>query len=134
MQQSAIHYAISPALDNAALNALFAAAWPDHRSCDFQAILARSLAYCCALADAQLIGFVNLAWDGGVHCFLLDTTVHPSWQRQGVGRQLVAAACAVAHERGIEWVHVDYEPQYAAFYAACGFSSTAAGLINLREE
>lgn len=134
MQQPAIHYEISPALDNTALNSLFATAWPNHRPGDFQPILARSLAYSCAFADTQLIGFVNLAWDGGIHCFLLDTTVHPLWQRRGIGRQLVAAACARARERGIEWVHVDYEPQYAPFYAACGFQPTAAGLISLREE
>ena len=134
MQQLAINYTISPALSSAALNALFAAAWPTHRPYDFQPILARSLAYCCAFIEDQLIGFVNLAWDGGIHCFLLDTTVHPLWQRRGIGRQLVGLACTIARERGMEWLHVDYEPQLAPFYEACGFRPTAAGLIALAGE
>jgi len=39
------------------------------------------LAYACAYDAEHLIGFVNLAWDGGIHTFLLDTTVHPDLQR-----------------------------------------------------
>lgn len=134
MQQPAISYTISPALSNTTLNALFAAAWPAHRPYDFQPILARSLVYCCAFIDDQLIGFVNLAWDGGIHCFLLDTTVHPLWQRRGIGRDLVGLARATAREQGMEWLHVDYEPQLEPFYSACGFQPTAAGLIALSVE
>jgi hypothetical protein len=28
--------------------------------------------------DRALIGFVNVAWDGGDHAFLIDTKVHPT--------------------------------------------------------
>jgi GNAT superfamily N-acetyltransferase len=123
-----IEIQISPPLSNAALNALFAAAWPGHSARDFAPVLARSLAYVCA---NHLVGFVNLAWDGGIHAFLLDTTVHPAAQRRGLGTQLVRAAAAQAEQRGITWLHVDYEPHLAAFYRACGFAPTQAGLLRL---
>ena len=79
----------------------------------------------------RLIAFVKLAWDGGVHAFLLDTTVHADWQRQGIGQRLVQEALALAQARGIHWRHVDYEPHLESFYQACGFRPTLAGLIRL---
>lgn len=92
------------AVSNEDLNAFFAASWPDHPWSDFSPILSRSLAYICAYAGDALVGFVNLAWDGSVHAFLLDTTVHPRWRRRGIGRQLVVRACAAARERGMHWL------------------------------
>ena len=131
-QSEAITYRVSPPVGNAELNALFAVAWPQHPWSDFQPILRHSLAFVCAYDHDQLIGFVNLAWDGGIHAFLLDTTVHPGWRRRGIGRQLVLRAAAAARERGMHWLHVDYEPHLHAFYSACGFQHTQAGLMRLR--
>lgn len=122
---------INPPLTNDGLNALFVAAWPTYAANDFVPLLSRSLAYLGAYADEQLVGFVNLAWDGGIHAFLLDTTVHPSLQRRGLGSRLVRTAATVAQERGIVWLHVDYEPHLEGFYRACGFVATRAGLLRL---
>ncbi len=127
-------YRFSPMISNEALNTLFAAAWPDHRWSDFQRVLSRSLVYVCAYYRGRLVGFVNVAWDGGIHAFLLDTTVHPDVQRRGIGQQLVREAAAIARERGIEWLHVDYEPHLESFYRDCGFQPTAAGLMRLTGE
>jgi len=83
--------------------------------------------------DGMLVGFVNVAWDGGDHAFLLDTKTRPSHQHTGIGTELVRAAVTHARAAGCEWLHVDYQPELAAFYLdACGFESTEAGLINLR--
>ncbi len=129
---STISYHVSPATTNDALNALFAAAWPNHGWSDFAPVLSHSLAYVCAYQQDQLIGFVNLAWDGGIHAFLLDTTVHPDAQRHGIGRELVMRAAQIARDRGITWLHVDYEPHLESFYRSCGFAHTEAGLMRLR--
>jgi ribosomal protein S18 acetylase RimI-like enzyme len=79
-------------------------------------ILDRSLAYICAFPGERLVGFVNLAWDGGIHAFILDTTVHPDMRRLGIGSELLKHATAVAHKQGIEWLHVDFEPHLTSFY------------------
>jgi len=126
-----IQYRVSPAVSNKDLNAVFAAAWPNHTRGDFEPVLRHSLAYVCAYAGETLIGFVNLAWDGSAHAFLLDTTVHPDWQRLGIGRELVQRATAIAREQGVDWLHVDYEPHLDGFYRSCGFQPTLAGLIRL---
>jgi ribosomal protein S18 acetylase RimI-like enzyme len=126
-----IQYYISPPLTNNELNLLFAASWPAHAWCDFSPILQRSLAYVCAYDQNRLVGFVNLAWDGGIHAFILDTTVHPAMRRRGIGQALVKQAISVAQERGIEWLHVDYEPHLQGFYRQCGFQHTEAGIQGL---
>jgi GNAT superfamily N-acetyltransferase len=128
-----ILYRVSPAVTDEALNDLFDAAWPAHSWTDFGPVLSHSLSYVCAYAEQRLVGFVNLAWDGGIHAFLLDTTVHPAMQGRGIGRQLVHEAIGVARSKGIAWLHVDYEPRLDSFYCGCGFQHTAAGLIKLRE-
>ena len=95
--------------------------------------MAQSLAYVCAYRAGRLVGFVNLAWDGGAHAFVLDTTFHPDVQRQGIGRRLVRRAAEVARERGVEWLHVDFDPHLRGFYERCGFLPTEAGLLNLKD-
>lgn len=82
--------------------------------------------------DEQLVGFVNVAWDGGDHAFLIDTKVHPQHQRRGVGTRLVAIAAQHAKRAGCEWMEVDFNEELAPFYIdACGFTRTAAGLLHL---
>jgi GNAT superfamily N-acetyltransferase len=116
---------------NEELNALRSASWTQVGDQDWEPILKRSLGWVCATDGDRLIGFVNIAWDGGVHAFLLDTTVHPDYQRHGIGRALVKEAASMAQERGAEWLHVDYDDELDAFYRGCGFRPTPAGLINL---
>ncbi len=113
------------------LNALRAAAWDRVGDQDWGPILDRSLGWVCAVDGDRLVGFVNVAWDGGVHAFLLDTTVHPDYQRRGVGRALVREAATMARARGAEWLHVDYEDDLGPFYRGCGFRPSAAGLLDL---
>jgi 2'-5' RNA ligase/predicted GNAT family acetyltransferase len=127
-----IDYRLNPTVDNDQLDRLYAAAWPNHRSpWNFGPELVHLLVFVGAFADEELVGFVKLAWDGTTHAFLLEPTVHPRLRHRGIGRTLVQHAVDVARERGLEWVHVDYEPQLHPFYRACGFEPTPAGLIRL---
>jgi GNAT superfamily N-acetyltransferase len=98
-----LRYLVNSPVTNCRLNDLFAASWEGHRWRNFEPVLGRSLGQICAWRGDELIGCVNLAWDGGVHAFVLDTTVHPNVRRRGVGRRLVKLAVEVARERGVEW-------------------------------
>jgi ribosomal protein S18 acetylase RimI-like enzyme len=83
-------------------------------------------------ADRTLVGFVNVAWDGGDHAFLLDSKTRGDYQRQGIGRDVVRQAARHAKAAGCEWLHVDFAGQLAPFYFhGCGFWPTDAGLIHL---
>ena len=82
----------------------------------------------------RLVGFVNVAWDGGVHAFVVDTLVARRRRRH--------AASATGSSR---WPNGRAAPPAAngststsrrtcaSFYlGACGFAPTPAGLIALR--
>ena len=84
------------------------------------------------LTGGALVGFVNVAWDGSDHAFLIDTKVRCEYQRRGIATALVRHAALHAKKAGCEWLHVDFEEQLVPFYlGACGFLPTPAGLIHL---
>ncbi len=114
------------------LNLLWSQAWGSHEPKDFSSILSRSLAHVAAYEDDRLVGFVNVAWDGGIHAFILDTCVTPRMRRQGIAARMVVEATNVARERGAKWLHVDFETHLTSFYRSCGFRPTEAGLIELK--
>jgi len=120
-------------VERAALDTLWRAAWGEPVDNRIDAVLSRSLVYVCAFGQGRLVGFVNVAGDGGKHAFLLDPTVHPDCRRQGLGAALVAGAASEARKRGATWLHVDFVPELEGFYAKCGFRPTSAGLIDLRK-
>lgn len=120
-----------PFPDDEAMRLLWRAAWGDDGPASFQPILERSLAHVGAYDGAALIGFVNVAWDGGVHAFILDTCVNTAYRRQRIALRLVERAAELARTRGAEWLHVDFEPHLEGFYGQCGFGPTTAGLMRL---
>lgn len=129
-----IEYEWRGGFDNRELNGLHADAF-DHPvgDADWWGRLSRhSLGWVCARQDGELIGFVNVAWDGGIHAFILDTLVSGRVRRRGIGAKLVAEAAGEARAAGCEWLHVDFEEHLRAFYLdACGFRPTSAGLVAL---
>jgi N-acetylglutamate synthase-like GNAT family acetyltransferase len=96
-------------------------------------LVEHSLGWVCARGGGELIGFVNVAWDGGIHAFIIDPIVATSTHGHGVGTELIARAVAGARTCGCEWLHVDFNDDLRTFYFdACGFAPTNAGLIRLR--
>ncbi len=120
--------------DNKELNALHAEAFA-HAILEIDwatQVNAHSLGWVTAREGGQLVGFVNVAWDGGTHAIVLDAIVSAGRRRQGIGRRLIAVAAAEARAAGCEWLHVDFEEQHRPFYLdACGFRPTPAGLMAL---
>lgn len=130
----AIHHEWRGSLANAEINALHAQGFEHSiRDDDWVAQLERhSLGWVCARDAETLIGFVNVAWDGGVHAFVLDTLVEQNFRRHGIATQLITLAVEHARASGCEWLHVDFEDHLRPFYfEACGFQPTNAGLIAL---
>ncbi len=122
--------------DDRALCELHAAAFggPAGDHAWFAQVSRHSLGWVCARdGTGRLVGFVNVAWDGGAHAFVLDTIVHPRRQRDGIGTRMVGLAIDQARAAGCEWLHVDFDARLEPFYLdACRFARTSAGLIDLR--
>ena len=131
MGEVLIEIVTDPFPSDDAMQRLWLAAWGGAGPASFEPILTRSLVHVGAYDGALLIGFVNVAWDGGIHAFILDTCVDPDYRRQGIAVRLVARAAEVSRERGAQWLHVDFEPHLEGFYRQCGFGPTAAGLMRL---
>jgi GNAT superfamily N-acetyltransferase len=91
-----------------------------------------SLGWVCAFDGKRLVGFVNVAWDGGAHAFVVDTLVAADLRRTGIGRGLLDVAARESRGAGCEWLHVDFGEELRPFYAGAGFTATPAGLIALR--
>jgi GNAT superfamily N-acetyltransferase len=130
-----VRYEWRAAFANADLNTLHAEGFthtvPD---IDWRGQVERhSLGWVCAFEATRLIGFVNVAWDGGVHAFVVDTVVAGDRRHAGIGRGLLHVAERESRAAGCEWLHVDFEEDLRSFYlGACGFTTTPAGLIALR--
>jgi GNAT superfamily N-acetyltransferase len=124
------------AFDNRAPNELHAEAF-EHRVFDDDwaaQVQGHSLGWVCAWDDdGELVGFVNVPWDGALHAFVIDTIVSPASGRQGLGTAMVKLAADQARAAGCDWLHVDFDDHLKRFYYdACGFAPTNGGLINLK--
>jgi hypothetical protein len=130
----AIEYEWRGDFDNAAVNHLHAEGF-DHALLqdDWKTQVHRhGLGWVCARDGEELVGFVNVAWDGATHAFVLDTLVASRVRREGIGTGLIAVAVSGARAAGCEWLHVDFDDHLREFYFdSCGFVPTNAGLIAL---
>jgi ribosomal protein S18 acetylase RimI-like enzyme len=123
------------AIDNDQLNRLHAEGFGTRVfDTDWASQLERhSAGWVTARDGDRLVGFVNVAWDGGVHAFVLDTLVARDRRREGLGRALLEHAVEGARAAACEWLHVDWDDEeLSAFYVeGAGFVPTKAGLIAL---
>ena len=91
-----------------------------------------SLGWVCAHVGSELVGFVNVAWDGAVHAFIVDTMVAAAYQRRGIAAEMLAVCAREARVARCEWLHVDFEEHLQPLYfERAGFTPTRAGLIRL---
>lgn len=121
-------------VDDVALSLLHAAAFDETpRVRPWAAQLQRhSLTWVGAFAGEWMVGFVNVAWDGAGHAFLLDAVVDARHRGRGTGRALVARAVRSATDAGCTWLHADFAAELAPFFVhRCGLAPTAAGLVRL---
>jgi hypothetical protein len=124
------------AFDSAEVEILHAAGfWHEVTGYDWSAQVGRhSLGWVVARRGDALVGFLNVAWDGGSHAFILDPVVAAREGRGGLGTRMVSLAQREAAAAGCEWLHVDFEDHLRPFYfEACRFTPTTGGTIRLNE-
>jgi ribosomal protein S18 acetylase RimI-like enzyme len=91
-----------------------------------------SLGWVTGRRFGELVGFVNVPWDGFVHAWIQDVIVASAQRNHGIGTKLVGTATTHVREAGCEWLHVDFDRGLEPFYVdACGFTQVTAGLISL---
>lgn len=120
-----ISYRERPDVDDVALSLLHADAFREtpRMVAWGERLVRHSLSWVGTFDGDRLVGFVNLAWDGDRHAFLLDLVVAPGSRGHGIGRELVARAVRLATEAGCMWLHADFAPDLAPFFHdRCGLT------------
>ena len=81
-----------------------------------------SLLTLAACEDDKLIGLIRTVGDGYTVVLIQDIIVHPEYQRQGIGSQLIKAVLSrFSHVRQIQLV-TDNTPKTTGFYKSRGFA------------
>jgi hypothetical protein len=119
--QSSFVYSWRGAFTNNEVNSLHAEAFDtrlfDEAEWNWVDLTAQhSLGWVTARSNADLVGFVNVIWDGLVHAWIQDVMVAIPARHQGVGIGLVKVARDGAREAGCEWLHVDFDDHLRSFY------------------
>ena len=92
--------------------------------------IAQSLSVLGAYDGDQLVGLIRAVGDGETILFIQDLLVLPSYQRQGIGRQLVNALMDQFPQVRQRVLLTDDQPQTRAFYENIGFvQSSKVGVI-----
>jgi GNAT superfamily N-acetyltransferase len=132
-----ITYTWRGAFSNEEVNGIHAEAFAhrvyDETEWDWEQLLQKhSLGWVVARQSDDIVGFVNVPWDGLVHAWIQDMMVPAADRRRGIGVTMIAVARDAARDAGCEWLHVDFDDDLAPFYIdSCGFAPTGAGLIDL---
>jgi GNAT superfamily N-acetyltransferase len=108
------------AFTNSELNALHAEAFQtkvfDESEWNWVGLTRRhSLGWVVARRADELVGFVNVLWDGLVHAWLQDMMVARRARGEGIGTGLVAHARDGAKAAGCEYLHVDFDEHLRPF-------------------
>jgi GNAT superfamily N-acetyltransferase len=124
-------------IENREVNSLHVDAFGEDNSTEtdwISLVEGNSLGWVTARDSHRLVGFVNVISDGQTHAWIQDMMVSSSSRHLGIGSQLIAVVREASREAGYKCLHVDFEDHLGEFYLqACGFSPTAAGLINLQD-
>jgi len=79
---------------------------------------AKSTFKCFAFNDAKLVGFGRTIDDGRYYATIVDVVVHPDYQRQGIGRQIMQSLKAALN--GFLVITLTAAPEVQPFYMKLG--------------
>lgn len=123
---------VSPsAVDLSQLNQLFTRVWGAPKP-NYEQVLGRSFAWVMVYRDGKLLGFANVAWDGGPNFFLLDVSIDPSSADEDkIFTDMIEAAVQRCRKEGGS-MRVDApEELLKSYFQPLGFKPVSAAVINL---
>ena len=89
----------------------------------------------CCFDGAQLIGYAAVVSNGVTDAYIQDLMVHPDYQQQGIGHQLMQRTLARLRNEGIYMVSIIYgDTDLQKYYEEFGFTTMLCGQMELRAE
>lgn len=100
--EAEVEYSWRGSFDNHELNALHAEAFEHAITVDdwHGQVERHSLGWVSARRDGHLVAWVNVAWDGSVHAFILDTIVTAALRRCGGAASVRSSFASRSSRRG----------------------------------
>ena len=87
----------------------------------------------CCLDGDRLVGYTAVVSNGVTDAYIQDVMVHPAYQQQGIGRQLIQQTLARLRADGIYMVSVICgDADLQAYYEQFGFATMLCGQMELR--
>jgi GNAT superfamily N-acetyltransferase len=123
MQSSTIKFIdIAPSAE--AFKALYdTTGWgpPERQTSLYARALEGSWLTCAAYHGDELVGFGRVISDGELHAFITEMIVAPSFQLQGVGKEIVQRLIGGCLERGVTDIQLFCAQGKRPFYEKAGF-------------
>ena len=95
----------------------------------------RNAFHLCAFDGEQLVGYVAVVGNGVTDAYIQDLMVHPAYQQQGIGKQLMQRVLARLKGEGLYMVSVIYgEAELRRYYEDLGFTTMLCGQMELSPE
>lgn len=88
---------------------------------DFTEIIHRAYFTMTCWNNNRLVGFIQALSNGVTEAWLQDLIIHPSWEDQLIGRQLVSRSILELQEEGICSISLILPPQLQDFYESIGY-------------
>ena len=79
--------------------------------------------------DTRLIGYIDSVSNGVTDAYIQDLMVHPDFQGQGIGTELMRRMIAALKERHIYMISVLFEESLSGFYQKFGFTTMLSGQL-----
>lgn len=87
---------------------------------------------CCFDGD-RLVGYAAVVSNGVTDAYIQDLMVHPDYQQQSIGRQLMQRTLERLRNEGIYMVSVIYgDAELQKYYEEFGFTTMLCGQMELR--
>ena len=88
-----------------------------------------SYAHIAVYDEGKLIGFVDSVSNGVTDAYIQDLMVHPDYQGQGIGTELMNRMIAYLKAHHIYMISVIYEPALSPFYKKFDFFEMLSGQL-----
>jgi ribosomal protein S18 acetylase RimI-like enzyme len=82
----------------------------------------------------QLIGFGRIICDGVVHALILDVIIHPKWQGEGIGKEVMDKLVSKCKKHKIRDIQLFSAKDKAGFYTKLGFKNRAENAPGMEME
>lgn len=87
----------------------------------------------CCFDGERLVGYVAVVSNSVTDAYIQDLMIHPDYQKQGIGRQLMQRTLSRLRNEGIYMVSVIYgDAELKKYYESFGFTTMLCGQMELR--